>query len=332
MAVIQAKVSAKKQAELALLKEQIKKAKVIGLVRMDKIGAKTTQEIRRQLRGKVDMRVSKRRIQILALQQSGKKNLEKLAEKIEGASALLFTDMDPLDLAAIFRKNRIRSVARSGDIAPEEILVTAGNTGLAPGPILQELQEVLKLQTKIQAGTVWIREDHVTHKKGEVIDLKQALLLARLGIEPIQIMLDFYAAWQDGEIVPREVLQLDVDAKKQEIIDAQSAALALAVAVGVITEETAKFLIERAVREAHATVLKSPEFIPGCEEVFIEKAVREAKAVEAAAFGGPTEGAPVAAATAEPEKGAEPAKEEKTPEAEKKKEEKLGEGLSSLFG
>lgn len=329
MAVIQAKVSAKKQAELALLKEQIKKAKVIGLVRMDKIGAKTTQEIRRQLRGKVDIRVSKRRIQILALQQSGKKNLDKLAEGIEGSSALLFTDMDPLDLATIFRKNTIKSAARAGDIAPEDILVSAGNTGLAPGPILQELQESLKLQTKIQAGTVWIREDHVTHKKGEHIDLKQALLLARLGIEPMQIMLDFYAAWQDGEIIPKAVLQLDVEAKKKEIIEAQSAALALAVAIGIVTEDTAKYVIARAVREAHAVVLKSPEFIPGCEEVFIMKAVREAKAVEAAAFGGPAEAAPVAAAE---KKGAEPAKEEKAPEEEKKKEEKLGEGLAGLFG
>ncbi len=328
MAVIQAKVSAKKQAELALLKDQIKKAKVIGLVRMDKIGAKTTQEIRRQLRGKVEMRVSKRRVQILAMQQSGKKNLEKLAETIDGSSALLFTDMDPLELASIFRKNRIRSTARAGDIAPEDILVTAGNTGLAPGPILQELQEVLKLQTKIQAGTVWIREDYITHKKGDPIDLRAALLLARLGIQPMQIMLDFYAAWQDGVIIPKEVLQLDVEAKKKEIVEAQSTALALAVAIGIVTEETAKYILQRAVREAHAVVLKSPEFIPGCEEVFIQKAVREAKAVEAAAFGGPTEAAP-AAEKKGPEK---PDKDEKPPEEEKKKEEKLGEGLAGLFG
>ncbi len=329
MAVVQAKVSAKKQAELALLKEDIKKAKVIGLVRMDKIGAKTTQEIRRQLRGKVEMRVSKRRIQILALQQSGKKNLDKLAETIEGSSALLFTDMDPLDLAAIFRKNRIKAAARAGDHAPEDILISAGNTGLAPGPILQELQESLKLQTKIQAGTVWIREDAVTHKKGDPIDLKAALLLARLGIEPMQIQLDFYAAWQDGEIVPKSVLQLDVEATKTQIVEAQSAALALAVAIGVVTEETAKYILQKAVREAHAVVLKSPEFIPGCEEVFIQKAVREAKAVEAAAFGGPTEAAPAAAEKKGPEK---PDKGEKPPEEEKKKEEKLGEGLAGLFG
>ncbi len=329
MATTVAKVSAKKQAELALLKEEIKKAKVIGLVRLNKIGAKTFQEVRRQLRGKVAMRVSKRRVQVLALKQSGKKGLDELAGKIDGATALLFTEMDPLDMATVFRKNTIKAPARAGDIAPEDILVGAGNTGLAPGPILQELQEVLKLQTKIQAGTVWIREDYVTHKKGDPIDLKAALLLARLGIEPMQIMLDFYAAWQDGEIIPREVLQLDVEAKKKEIVEAQSTALALAVAVGVITEETAKYILQRAVREAHAVVLKSPEFIPGCEEVFIEKAIREAKAVEAAAFGGPTEATPSAAAA---KKGAEPAKEEKAPEEEKKKEEKLGEGLAGLFG
>jgi len=323
MATVQAKVSAKKQEELTRLKEEIKNAKVVGLVRMDKIGAKTTQEIRRQLRGKVGMRVSKRRIQVRALQQSGKKNLDKLAEMIDGSTALLFTDMDPLELAAIFQKNRVKSAARAGDIAPEDILVTAGNTGLAPGPILSELNEVLKLQTKIQAGTIWIRDDLVTHKKGDHIDLKAALLLARLGIEPIQIMLDFYAAWQDGEIIPKEVLQLDVEGTKQRIREAQSAALTLAVALGVITEETAKYVLERAVREAHAVVLKSPEFIPGCEEVFIQKAVREAMAVENAAFGGPAEGAPATAAKKGPEK---------EPEQEKNKDEKLGQGLSGLFG
>ena len=327
MATTQVKVSPKKQAELALLKEEIKKAKVIGLVHLDKIGAKTIQEIRHQLQGKVTMRVSKRRIQMLALKQSGKKGLEELANKIDGSSALLFTNMDPMELAAVFRKNTIKAPARAGDIAPEDIVVTAGNTGLAPGPILQELQEVLKLQTKIQAGTIWIREDRVTHKKGDVIDLKAALLLARLGIEPIQITLDFYAAWQDGELIPKEILYLDVEAKKKEIIDAQSAALALALAVGILTEETAQYLLQRAVREARAIVLNSPESIPGCEEAFIQKAVREAMALQAAVFGGATE-SPAASKPGQEKGGAE----KTPPEEEKKKEDKLGVGLASLFG
>ena len=312
---VQHEISPKKQAEYAFLKDQIENAKVIGLVRMDKIGAKTIQEIRRQLRGKVVMRLSKKRIQARALKESSRPKLSELADKIEGSSALIFTEMDPMELQQIIQKNKVKAPARAGDVAPNDILVSEGNTGLPPGPIISELNEVLKLQTKIQSGTVWIKEDAVTHHKGDVIDLKQSLLLARLGIEPIEILLDFYAAWEDGELIPKEILQLDIEAKKKDFVDAQSTALSLAVALGIVTDETAKALIQKAYNEACAIVLKSPEEIPGTEDI---RAQKQAEA----------EAAKEAEAAAPAEKGTE----EKSEEEKKEDKSKMSQGLSNLFG
>jgi len=291
---------------------------------MNKIGAKTIQEIRRQIRGKVTMRVSKKRIQSKALRESGKPNLDQLADLIQGSSALVFTDMDPVELQQVIQKNKVHAPARAGDVTPVDIVVPGGNTGLPPGPIISELNEVLKLQTRIQGGTVWVKDDTTTHRKGEMIDLKQALLLARLGVEPIEIMLDFYAAWQDGEIIPKEVLQLDIEAKKREIAEAQSLALSLAVAIGVATEETAPLLLQKAVREANALVLGSSEEIPGCEEIYIQKAAREAAALQAAELG-------EAAAASESEGGKS---EDEKSDGDKKKQdkEKVSKGLANLFG
>lgn len=315
MALMQRRSSEKKKAEYAFLQKQLQDAKVIGLVRMDKIGAKTIQEIRRQLRGKVVMRVSKRRIQSRALNESDRPNLDQLAKQIEGSSAIVFTDMDPTELQQVLKKNKVKAPARPGDIAPIDILVSEGNTGLPPGPIISELNEVLKLQTKIQSGTVWIKDDTVTHRKGDVIDLKQSLLLARLGIEPIEIVLDFYAAWQDGEIIPRAILQLDIEAKQKEFVEAQSRAITLAVALGVVTEETVKPLIQKAYREVKAIVLQSEEPIPGCEEIYAQKADQDAAEQEATAK--------AAASEEEGKKAAEEKKEDKS---------KMSKGLSSLFG
>ncbi|HMF34004.1 MAG TPA: 50S ribosomal protein L10 [Candidatus Lokiarchaeia archaeon] len=312
---LQREVSAKKKAEFAFLKDQIESAKVIGLVRMNKIGAKTIQEIRRQLRGKVVMRLSKKRIQARALRESSRPKLDDLANQIEGSSAMVFTDMDPMELQQVLMKNKVKAPARAGDVSPIDILVPAGNTGLPPGPIISELNETLKLQTKIQSGTVWIKDDAVTHKKGDVIDLKQSLLLARLGIEPIEIMLDFYAAWQDGEIIPRVILQLDVEAKKREYIEAQSKALSVAVALGILTEDTVKPMIQKAYNEACAVVLKSPEPIPGCEDIYAQKEAQAAAAEEASAA------APAA-------KG----EDEKSEEEKQKDKSKMTQGLSNLFG
>jgi large subunit ribosomal protein L10 len=314
-------ISEKKIKEIALLKKYIDEFNVVGLVSMEKIGAKTIQRLRKALRGKVVMRMCKKRLMKRALEESEsiKSKIVKLSDEIKGISAMIFTNMNPLSLSKFLGENSAKAPAKAGDIAPDDIIVSAGDTRIPPGPIISELNSILKLPTMIKDGTIHIREDTTTHSAGDPIDLKQALLLGRLGLEPMTVQLDFYAAWENGEIIPEDVLKLDQEKIIKDIQAAASNAKALAISLGVITEETVQPLLVNAFRGASTLALElgimSPDTIP----IFISKAAQTANFIENSIFAEPI--------TEETQKAPEPAKKKKT----EKKEEDSNVGLGGLF-
>jgi large subunit ribosomal protein L10 len=321
MAMVERSISPKKLQEVKLLRENIEKYNVIGLVSMEKIDARSVTKLRKALRGRVVMRMSKKRLIKRALEESKKKNVEKLADEITGSSALIFTDMNPIELSQYLVSVATKGPAKAGDVAPEDIIVPAGDTRIPPGPIISELSSILKLPTMIKDGTIHIREDAITHQKGESIDLKQALLLKRLGIEPMTVSLDFYCAWQDGEILPREVLHLDIEKILKDLATGAQHGLNVALSLKMITNATIIPLLIQATQHAYAIALNTPGiFIPSMIPQYLAKASRIASQVNNIALG----------IEPEPEKGPEP--KEQPPKEEKKEEDEEPAGLGNLFG
>ena len=194
-------VSKAKKAEVERIQQLVEQYNVIGLARINKVPAKALHGLRDTLRGDVVITMSKKKLIVKAFENSKKKNLTAIAEEIDGITALLFTDMNPIKLAQFLESKAVKGPAKPGDIAPVDIMVKAGDTKIAPGPIISELNQNLKAPTMIKNGTVHIRTDTITHKIGDMIDSKQAQLLARLGVEPMTVKLDFYSAWEEGEII-----------------------------------------------------------------------------------------------------------------------------------
>jgi len=311
--VQQAKVSAVKVQEVEKIKALVKDFKVVGLAKLEKVPAKALHNLRDTLRGDVIIRMSKKKLIQKAFKESKKKNLIDLADKIFGITAMLFTNMNPIKLAQFLESKAVKGAAKPGDIAPGDIIVKAGDTKIAPGPIISELSQNLKLQTLIKNGTIHIRNDKVTHTAGQLIDAKQAQLLGRLGLEPMTIKLDFYSAWEDGEIIPTEVLHLDVNTILDNVRLAASEALNIALGLGMITSDTIKPLMAKAIRSSIALAMNLPIFIPEMVDQYMAKATREASALNGAVF-----------------ESEEQPKSEEEPEPEKKEEEPAG--LGSLFG
>ncbi|MHA1511931.1 MAG: 50S ribosomal protein L10, partial [Promethearchaeota archaeon] len=242
------KVSATKVEEVEKIKTLVKDFKVIGLAKLEKVPAKALHNLRDTLRGDVIIRMSKKKLIQKAFKESKKKNLLELADNIFGITAMLFTNMNPIKLAMFLESKAVKGPAKPGDIAPGDIIVKAGDTKIAPGPIISELSQNLRLQTLIKNGTIHIRNDKVTHTAGQLIDAKQAQLLGRLGLEPMTIKLDFYSAWEDGEIIPTEVLHLNVNQILDNVRLAASEALNLSLELGMITSDTIKPLMAKAIR------------------------------------------------------------------------------------
>jgi large subunit ribosomal protein L10 len=273
-------VPQKKLDEVERLKRLVEKYKVIGLAHLEKMPANSLQDLRQNLRKDVVIHVSKKRLITRAFAEIDKPNLTEFLKNLSGITALLFTDMDPIKLAKYLQSKATKGAAKPGDIAPADIIVKEGDTKLPPGPIVSDFAQFLKVQTMVKNGTIHIRADTVTHKAGQVILAKEAELLTRLGLTPMDIKLDLYGAWNDGNIVPAALLHLD-DAKiTADTRLAASQAFSLAMAIGVITQETAVPLITKGARIARSVAMKLPIVIPELANDYIAKAVREANAIQ----------------------------------------------------
>jgi large subunit ribosomal protein L10 len=190
-----------------------------------------------------------------------KKNADKLAEYVKGSVALILTDMDPFKLSNILAKNKTRTAAKPESVSPVEIMVPAGNTGFPPGPVISELGEV-GLPTRVESGTIWITRDTVVAKPGDFISKKLALVLKRIGIEPIEVGLSLYAAYDNGLILTEDVLAADPQKYVKSIQEAHIQALNLALYAGILTPETIAMLLSKAYAEASNIAIKAKLDIP----------------------------------------------------------------------
>jgi large subunit ribosomal protein L10 len=253
--------------------------KVLGLIDLTNMPDNLIQQIRKQLREKALIRMAKKSIVLRALEKyqkkSKKKNLVDFGKNILGQSSLVFTNEDPFELKRLFDENRMKRFAREGDIAQENIVIYAGDTRLPPGQVITELHLVLKLPTRIQNDSIFVTADKVTHQKGDVISLKEAMVLRKLNIKPIEVNIKFYCAWENGEIIPDSLLNLNVKEIEQKFSLATLQALNIAFELPFIIDEKIDDYIKKALLNARIIYLQIFEEIALEAKKEIEKRVEE---------------------------------------------------------
>lgn len=240
----------KKQAVVRELVEKLNKYKYFMLLDFSGIGSHQFQLIRKQLRGRAELKVVKNTLLRRALEQSDKKNVLEVENGgfLTGQNCILFTDVNPFELALFLEKNKVPAPARPGDIAPEDIYVPAGNTGLPAGPILGKMGK-LKIPTKIEEGTIFIVRDTKVVSKGEVIDEDVAEILGQLGIHPIKVGLKIKYMYVDGTLLSKDAVPVP-DEYKEMISKAHQEAFALAVNAALPIPDVLRISIQQAYARA----------------------------------------------------------------------------------
>ncbi|MDP3728654.1 MAG: 50S ribosomal protein L10 [bacterium] len=240
---------AKKQVVKSLSK-QIQEYPIIGLVDMENLPAMQLQKMKKSLRGKVVIAMAKKRLIKLALKQSPK-GLTELSERIRGMPALIFTKENPFKLYKTLSASKSPAPAKAGQHAPKDIIVPAGKTSFAPGPIIGELGQ-LGIKAGIEDGKVAIKQDKVLLKEGELVTKKIAEVLTRLNILPMEVGLNIVAVFENGIIFDRKVLEIDDKIYLANLIKSHNEAMNLAVKIGYISKDTINVLLSKAHREAMA--------------------------------------------------------------------------------
>jgi large subunit ribosomal protein L10 len=241
-----------KIGEVDEITKLINQHKIVGIASLQKVRAPQLQAFKKNLAGTVLMRVIKNKLMKMAIENcKDKPDLKKLEEHLEGSNVYLFTDLNPFNLALTLERGKVKTTAKSGDIAAFDVVVPSGSTGQPPGPIISQLNAA-GLPTRIESGSVWVSRDTLVVRKGEVIDERLASVLSKLGIKPVESGLAMNFVYDDGLIITRDQLRIDVDKTKQSIGSAQAEAFALSLSIAYPTTDSITALLQVAHREAYA--------------------------------------------------------------------------------
>lgn len=269
----------KKQLVQNLVKE-IQASPIVGLVNFENLPARQLQVMRAMLREKnVKIVMARKRLLKLALTESKKENIAQLIEKIKGLPALIFTESNPFTLYALIQKNKSEAPAKAGQTSPRDIVVKAGATNFAPGPIISELAAV-GIKTKVENGKLAIIDDVTVAKENDVITQKLAETLKRLDIKPMEVGLDLVAVWENGTVFDAKQLHIDEAEYVQNITQAAQWAMNLAVETAYLTPETTEILLQKAFREAKAVAIEQGILSEETREEILARSEQQALSVK----------------------------------------------------
>jgi large subunit ribosomal protein L10 len=264
-----------KAKEVEEIKSFLEQYKVLGIANLQKVRAAQLQELKKKLKEIAYLRVVKNTLMERAISQcKNKPGLEKLQEYLTGPNVFLLTNVNPFKLALLLDKNKVKTTAKAGDIAAEDIIIPAGNTGLPPGPVISQLNAV-GLPTRIESGSVYISRETLVAKKGDVISERLASVLSKLGIKPVEVGLSLRVAYDDGIVIDEQQLHIDLVKFRQELETAHNQAFNLSINAAYPLSENIAFLLQKAHQEAYNLSISANIPTPETIKELIRKAYVE---------------------------------------------------------
>ncbi|WP_247009672.1 50S ribosomal protein L10 [Halorientalis litorea] len=244
-----------KQEEVDDLVDTLESYDSVGIVAIAGIPSRQLQAMRRNLHGTAELRVSRNTLMTRALDEVDE-GLEDLTEYIGGQVGLIGTDANPFSLYQQLEESKTSAPINDGEVAPNDIVIPEGDTGMDPGQFVGELQAV-GADARIQDGSIVVLEDSTVLEAGGVVDDQLAGVLSELGIEPKEVGLDLQAVFADGVLFEPEELELDVEAYEADIRAAAGQARNLSVNAAYPTTATAPTLLAKASGEAKSVALQA---------------------------------------------------------------------------
>ena len=169
---------------------------------------------------------------------------------MDGSNVYLFTDLNPFKLALLLERGKVKTTAKSGDIAAMDVVVPAGNTGQPPGPIISQLNGV-GLPTRIESGSVWVSKDTLVVRRGEEINEHLAGVLSKLDIKAVELGISMRAVYDDGLMIVGDQLKVDVDATRRSVEASNQEAFALAMGISLPNQRHNQATTAKCTPESH---------------------------------------------------------------------------------
>ena len=334
------KVAGWKKDRVSELTEIFSSDGVVAVVDVSGVPASNMIDMRNTLRERMSIKMVKKSLMKIAWSEAGRPENE-IAALLEGAHQPCVVHSDSMSAFEIFgelEKTRQGRAAKAGETFPDDVTIPAGPTEFGPGPIVGEFNAV-GIPAKIDKGKVAIQRD-TTFSQGDVISADLGIMLAKLGINPIEIGIILIGAIEEGHLFHSSDLDLDTDGFRNDIVSATSGAFNLACNVRWFSSTTTPTLISKAASESLSVALEAGIVNDATASAILSKARSRALSLAGqldssaldeelqAALGAVSQSAEVAPSEAtESEKAAEA----ETEEEEEEEDAGFG-GLGDLFG
>ena len=274
-------VSPEKLAHVEALKQQFLSQPMTALVGIRGVPASALQSMRRELRRRghpITVATNSSIGHALEAAVKERPALQPLLAQVNDQTAVLTAEGNPFALYQELSKTRSPTPARGGELAPNDITVPGGPTSFKPGPIVGELQHA-GFPAAIEKGKVVLKKDTTIVKAGETISREVAAMLTRLEIFPLEVGLELRAVVEGSSFFPRELLAVDFEGQRSEVVRAHYRALGLALEIGYPSALTTPLLVARAHRRALALATAAGFVTPATLPSILARALREAAAV-----------------------------------------------------
>ena len=164
-------------------------------------------------------------------------NIEKILLHLKGNINLVFSNGDLGEVKAVLDEEVRPSPAKPGMIAPDDVVIPAGPTGLDPKQT--SFFGNLQIQTKIVKAQIDIVAEKKVINAGDKIGGTEAQLLDKLKIYPFQYKMEVKKVLQNGSMFDAKVLDLSTETILAKFKNAISIQASLSLASGYSTSASA---------------------------------------------------------------------------------------------
>jgi len=190
----------------------------------------------------------------------------------------------------VFLPKQVGAPARVGLVAPVDVVVPPGNTGLDPSQtsffqvsyngqhisynsykhsivLTYDLYQVLNIPTKINKGTVEIITPVELIKKGDKVGSSESALLAKLGIRPFSYGLQITNVYEDGSVFSPEVLDLTEEDLIEKFATGVSMVASLSLALSYPTLAAAPHMFINGYKNVLAVAVETDYSYPHADKI-----------------------------------------------------------------
>lgn len=203
------------------LKGLLEEYKSIFIVSVDNVSSQQMHEIRQSLRGEGVVLMGKNTMVRRAIKGfvGDSPEWERLLPFVKGNIGFVFTNGDLKEIRDKILTNKVAAPARAGAVAPDDVYIPAGNTGMEPGKT--SFFQALGVPTKIARGTIEITADLKLVEAGTKVGASEATLLNMLNISPFTYGMGISQVYDNGNTFPPHVL----DIGEEQLLKAFSSAI-----------------------------------------------------------------------------------------------------------